>query len=458
MAFITPFVEYFLFAVCLSILLGSIYITLKLRFVQVRVLPELFRLLNPFAAKPKEEEGTHTVSPRLALITAMSTTIGLSTIVGPTIAISLGGPGAILGYILSSFFGSATTYTEVHLSILHRKRLPSGEVMGGPMQYIKNLISPFAAQWYAVGCFLLMVVWSGAQANQLTAIFDSPIVGPFRIPLYVSGAITAIAIFFTLTGGIKRVAALSAKLVPSMFCFYVSSCLWIIFANTDRLGEVTGLMFSSLFSPVEFSVGVVVGGVMGALRWGIFKGIQASEAGVGTQSIPHSMAETTDSVMQGKLAMVSTYMSGLVCLLSGYVALLTGTWLDPELKMGISMVAASFEMYFSSLGVFIISICSILFAFGTILGNSYNGSQCFKYLSKGKGITAYYAFASLMVFLGSVSDPKFVWSMIDLVLAVMVIPHLGALLLHVYRDSEGMLKDLEQSKEKETEQAILVQS
>lgn len=437
--------------------MGSIYITLKLRFVQVRVLPELFHLLNPFTAKAKEKEGDHTVSPRRALITAMSTTIGLSTIVGPTIAISLGGPGAVLWYILSFFFGSATTYTEVHLSILHRKRLPSGEVMGGPMQYIKNLLSPFAAKWYAVGCLILMLVWSSAQANQLAAIFDSPVVGPFRIPLYISGAITAVAIFLTLIGGIRRIASLSAKLVPSMFCFYVTSCLWIIFSNVDRLGEVTGLIIASVFSPYELSSGLLVGGMMSAMRWGIFKGIQTSEAGVGTQSIPHSMAETSDPVTQGKLSMVATYMSGFICLLSSYVALITGTWLDPELKMGISMVAASYELYFSILGVLIIAICSILFTFGTILGNSYNGSQCFNYLSKGKGITAYYALASLMVFVGSVSDPKIVWSMIDLVLLLVVTPHMASVLLHVYRHSDVMIKDLEQAKE-EGKKAVLVQS
>lgn len=435
-------IEYLLFISCLFILAGSMYITFKLRFVQLFFFPELRRMLKNSFEGNDQKEGRYTISPYKALFTAMSTTLGLSTIAGPVIAIQLGGPGVILGYLLTSFFGSAATYAEVSLSILHRKRLESGEVMGGPMQYIKSLISPLAAQWYAVGCLLLMVVWSSAQSNQLSSIFDSHLMGSFRIPVAVSGALIAILVFFTLIGGIKRVASLSAKLVPTMFCLYLFSSLWIIFANVDRLGEVTQTLIESAFGPYQLATGALVGGIMNSLRWGIFKGTQASEAGIGTQAIPHSMAETNDPVSQGMLAMISTYMSGFVAFLSGYVALITNTWQDPHLPLGMSMVAASFEQYFASFGIAIVAISALLFGFGTILGNSYNGSQCLGYLTNNKGIRYYFFVISCLVFIGSITEVKILWSKIDLVLAFMVIPHMSALLIYVHKQSHAILQGI----------------
>lgn len=439
---IIAFTDYLLFLTCLFILSGSIYITCKLRFIQLRCIPDLINMLKNSFAKQNEQEGKHTISPYKALITAMSTTLGISTMAGPVIAIYLGGPGAILGYLLTAFFGSAATYVEVNLSILHRKKLPSGEIMGGPMQYIKDLISPFAAKWYAIGCMLLMVVWSSAQANQLASIFDSPSLGAFRVSTIISGVLIAILLFLTLIGGIKRVAALSSKLVPLMFLIYLFSCLWIIAVNFDKLGEITRIILESAFSPYQLMTGAAIGGLMSSLRWGIFKGTQASEAGVGTQAIPHSMAETSDPISQGMLAMVSTYMSGILAFMSGYVALITNTWQSEHLPLGMSMVAASFELYFSSFGIVLLTVSSFLFAFGTILGNSYNGGQCFGYLTENKGIRYYFFVAACMVFVGAISEAKTVWSMIDIALAFMVVPHMCALILYAHRQSDILLHNI----------------
>src|SRR5262249_8445996 len=151
------------------------------------------------------------------LFTAMSTTIGISTIVSPVIAISLGGPGALLGFLLTSLFGSATTYAEVNLCIQHRKKLDNGVIMGGPMQYLKYLLSPAIAKWYAICCFFLMAAWSSAQANQLAAVLNSPLLESYSIPTIVSGVLIAALVILTLIGGIKRISSISSKLVPVMF-------------------------------------------------------------------------------------------------------------------------------------------------------------------------------------------------------------------------------------------------
>jgi len=430
--------EYILFACCLFILFGTVFLTFKMRFIQIRLLPELVKMLIASLKQSKEKEGSYTIRPHKALFTAMSTTLGIGTIVAPVIAIHLGGPGALLGFLLTAFFGSAATYLEVSLSIKHRKQLDNGIVMGGPMQYLKSIFSARAATWYAVCCMILMTAWSGAQANQLAAILDSPLLGSYRIPATISGIVIAILVMLTLIGGIKRVSSLSAKLVPIMFTLYISSCLWIVLSNIDKLGTIFGMMFESALSPYAMASGTLVGGLMSALRWGIFKGTQSTEAGVGTQAIPHAMAETKDPVAQGTLAMLSTYTAGLVAFLSGCVSLITQTWQDPQLPLGMSMVAASFELYFSVFGIAIVAVSTLLFGFGTILGNSYNGSQCFGYLTENKKIRYYYIATAFMIFVGAISEVKTLWSMIDIVLACMALPHMTALIVSTCRKSSSV--------------------
>lgn len=427
-------VEFLLFLSCLFILGGSIFLTFKMGFVQLRFFRSLFSMIKSLFSQRKAEVGTHTILPHRALLTAMSTTLGISTIVGPVIAISLGGPGALFGFLLSSFFGSAATYMEVNLSIRHRKKLPSGAIMGGPMQYLKDLISPGMAKWYASCCLILMMAWSAAQANQVAAILDSPLLGAYRLPTAISGGLIAVLILLTMMGGIKRVGSLSAKLVPIMFVLYISSSLWILGSNFDKLGQMFVEMFQSAFTPYPMASGVLVGGLMSALRWGIFKGTQATEAGVGTQTIPHSMAETNDPVAQGMLAMFSTFAAGFIAFLSGCVTLVTRTWQDPDLPLGITMVAASFERYFSFFGVAIVAISGLLFGFGTILGNCYNGSQCYSFLTDNKKSRYYLMATALMIFTGAVSDVKTIWSLVDLILIFMVVPHFTALMIHANKN------------------------
>ncbi len=426
--------DYILFASCLFILACCVLLTFKTRFIQLRLLPTLFRLLRDgFRDKG---ESSHTVPPLRALVTAMSTTLGIGTIVAPTIAISLGGPGALLGFLLTAFFGSAATYTEVSLSIQHRKKVETG-MMGGPMQYMQAIFSSWAAKWYAVGCLVLMVAWSGANANQLAAILDSPILGGYRTPTMISGAIIAACVLIVLLGGIKRVSSISAKIVPAMFALYIGSSLWILISNVDQWGHIFGMMFQSTLSPYALASGTLIGGIVSALRWGIFKGIQACEAGIGTQAIPHAMAETKDPMAQGALAMLSTYTAGFVAFLSGCVALLTNTWQDPELPLGISMVAASFQQHFSYFGVAIVVGSTLLFGFGTILGNSFNGSQCFGFLTDNKKLRLYVVATAAMTFIGAIAEVKTFWSVIDIVLACVAIPHITTLMVSVFRKTEA---------------------
>lgn len=426
--FIKNIAEYVLFISCLFIVGGSLFLSFKTRFVQIRLIPSIFKMFYASLRNGNKNESHHTIQPHRALLTAMSTTLGIGTIVAPVIAINLGGPGALLGFLITAFFGSAATYIEVKLSVENRKQGECGSIYGGPMQYLKHIFSPTAAKLYALSCFVLMIAWSGAQSNQVAAILNSPLMGDYQIPKAFSGIVISLLTLYLLMGGIKRVGSFSAKLVPVMFVLYVGFSLLILSFNLDKLGTVFSQMIDGLFHPYQMATGSVVGGIVSAMRWGVFKGIQVSEAGIGTQTIPHSLAETDDSASQATVAMLSTYTAGLIAFLSGSVALITGTWDDPQLPLGITMVAASFNMYFSTVGIAVVSIAALLFGFGTILGNSFNGSQCFKYLTNNKGIHYYFIVTAIMVFVGAISEVKTFWALSDIILAFMAVLHISCLM------------------------------
>lgn len=426
-----------LFVSCIIILVASLILTFKTRFVQFRMLPQmcasLFQLLK---RRKNQQEGQSTIQAHKALFTAMSTTIGISTIVSPVIAIKLGGPGAIFGFLIATIFGCAVNFTEVTFALHYRKKASNGTILGGPMQYLHDEIRPFLAKWYAFFCLLLMVAWSSAQANQLADILSSPLLGSFHVSNYLTGIFLAIFVTCILIGGIKRIANFSEKLVPIMFFLYVGAGLWIVGCNLDKIPEIIQMVMKSALSPQSFASGAAVGGLASALRWGLFKGLQSNEAGIGTQTIPHSMAETDSPQQQGILSMTATYSAGFICILSSLITLMTGSWLDENLKLGIGMVADSFQSYFSFVGIIIVVISAFLFAFGTILGNSFNGSQCFNYLTNNRFVNYYYILTALVIFIGTISEVTLVWTVIDFFLIPVVIPHIISIVIIAYKRSD----------------------
>ena len=413
------------------VLVGSIFLSFRLRFVQLRLFPQLFKSLLKSLRRNSNEEGEHTILPHRALFASMSTTLGISTIVAPVIACHVGGPGALIGFLLTAFFGSAATFVEVDLSVRHRDRFGDGTISGGPMPYLSKFLSQKMAAFYALSAMMLMMAWSGAQANQLAGILSSPVLGSFAVPKVLSGMAIALLVTRALFGGIKWIGRFSAKLVPTMFVLYLGSSLWILAANYDKLLGVFAEIIRCAIEPHAIVGGAAVGGLVSSLRWGVLKGTQASEAGIGMQAIPHSLSETKDPKAQATLAMLSSYTAGFVAFVSGLVSMVTGTWADSSLPLGISMVAASFQQHFSTFGVLVVTISTLLFGFGTILGNSFNGCQCFRYLASGKKVGVFYGSSALLIVVGALADVKVFWSYIDIFLAAIAVPHMAALVLSV---------------------------
>jgi AGCS family alanine or glycine:cation symporter len=354
----------------------------------------------------KNDTTEHTIKAHRALFTAMATTFGIGNIVAPIVAIGFGGPGALIGFILASFFGAATAFTEVSLALSYRKKLPDGTIMGGPMQYLKVALGPMFASLYAIAGCIMLVSWSGKQTNTLAVLLKM-----YNIPTYITGLVIVILTATILMRGIKLIGNIAAKLIPLMFIFYSGSMLYILFLHIHNLPNAIKLIFQSAFTPHALAGAGVGLGLQKALQWGLSEATFTNESGVGTITIPHSMSATTSPVDQGILSMVSVYTSGFLALLSGLAVISSGIWLSPHADFDITLISNLLYNHFSFIGPIILLVAVILFAFTSILGNSYNGSQCFLYATKNRWLTRYYGLIAIIIFTCAILDVKTIWSL-----------------------------------------------
>lgn len=410
----------------LMVLLGGVILTVVSRGIQFRGIALMFRLL--FRRQDPDADGEQTVGARKALFTAMSTTIGIGNIVGPIIAIGFGGPGALVCYVLASVFGAATTFSEVALAVKYRKTLPDGTIMGGPMQYLRDGISPLVARVYAVGGSVLLLAWSTNQSNTLGSLLL-----PYGVANAYTGVFLAVTVTVILVGGIKRVAVLNERMVPFMFVLYCSATLWVIGTHYQAIPGVCSLIIRSFLDPRAIGSGIAVHTTLEVLRWGLARAVQANEAGVGTSTIPHSMTASSSALEQGVLAMASVYSNGILCLLTGFTVLVTDRWQQAGAVFDITMLAGIFSDHLPGVGVAALGLSAFLFAFGTIIGNCYNGSQCFLYLVQPKRIIWYQVASGLAVFLGTLFNLEFVWTFIDFLILPVVVPHIVAVVWLVFK-------------------------
>jgi AGCS family alanine or glycine:cation symporter len=409
------------------ILLASIVLTVKTRFIQFRALPLMIRMIVQ-SLRSKHDENSPTIAPHKALLTAMATTIGIGNIVGPVIAIRLGGPGALLGFLFAVIFGAATTFAEVVLSMKYRVHRADGGYDGGPMQYLRVAFGKRIALLYAFFGSMLLVVWSSNQSNTLADILFQ-----HGISKYVTASLVTLLVLGYLVAGIKHIGNLAAKIVPLMFVLYCGACLWIIGYNFMELPSIFKLIFNSAFNLKAFSGASAGYSIHLLLRWGLAKGIQASEAGVGTAALPHAQSESQNSFQQAVLAMASVYSVALICTLSGLVTLLTGSWLDQSIPLGMSLIAVPFAQHFK-IGMLVLVINAFLFAFGTVLGNAYNGSLCFLFLTKNRWVNAYHATVGVAVFLGSIFSVEIIWAVSDYFILPVALINIAGVLYLAFRE------------------------
>jgi alanine or glycine:cation symporter, AGCS family len=410
--------------VMLTLLLGTgIYLTIGLKGMTISHIPYAFRQLF----KGREGSGEGEITPFNALMTSLSSTIGMGNIAGVATAIGLGGPGALFWMWCAAFVGMATKYAEAVLAVNYRETDELGRKVGGPMYYIKNGLGN---NWKWLGmAFALFGSLAGfglantVQSNAVSQVLEAN----FAVPTLISGLVMAALVGIVLLGGIKRIAVVAGKLVPFMALLYISATVLILISYAADIPAAVVLVVDSAFNGAAATGGFAGATLMLALRMGIARGIFSNEAGLGSAPIAHAAAETNSPVRQGTIAMLGTFIDTLIiCTMTGLVLIVTGVWSGEPQGAAMTLAAFSNALPF---GDIVLSICVALFAFTTMLGWSYYGERCAEFLLGPKVITPFRVLWVIGIFVGTQMSLELVWKMTDALNGLMAIPNLIALIL-----------------------------
>ena len=408
----------------LVLLVGTgIYLSTRLRLLQVLKLPLAFKLI--FA----EDKGEGDISSFAALATALAATVGTGNIVGVATAIKAGGPGALFWMWIAAFFGMATKYAEGLLAIKYRTKDANGEVSGGPMYYI---INGMGKKWKPLAIFFalagILVAFLGigtfSQVNSITASLKNS----FNWSPQIVSILIAIVVAVIIFGGIQSIAKVSEKLVPFMAAAYIIATLIVIFMHYNHIIPAIEQVFSGAFTGTAAVGGFAGAVVKEAIQNGIARGVFSNESGLGSAPIAAAAAKTHEPAEQGLISMTGTFIDTLViCTLTGLSILVTGKWTVKGLE-GAPLTQSAFATVFGNIGVLVLTLCLVLFAFTTILGWSYYGERCFEFLFGVKQINIYRSIFIIMVALGGFLELDLIWTIADIVNGLMAIPNLIALL------------------------------
>ena len=432
------------------ILAAGIYLTFRLRLLQVFHLPKALKFMFK-----NEEEGEGEVSSFGALCTALSATIGTGNIVGVATAIgctalgtAVGGPGALFWMWVAAFFGMATKYAEGFLAVRYRTIDDEGHVLGGPFYYIENgmghkwkwLAKIFAFFGTCVGVFGIGTFTQVNGIASATLSFFDPnkentvkILGAeYSIVTVITAIILAIFVGLVVIGGLQRIAKVSQVVVPFMAIIYIVAVLVLIVANIEKLP-------GALATIVEYAFGAkaAAGGVLAAIgismQKGIARGIFSNEAGLGSAPIAAAAAKTKEPVRQGLVTMTGTFIDTIiVCTLTGLSIVMMGSYQVKGIE-GVQVTTEAFQkgLHFlpGEVSAFILMICLVFFAFTTILGWDYYGERCLEYLTnRNKNAVKVYRWLYILaVFIGPYMTVTAVWTIADIFNGLMAIPNIIAL-------------------------------
>ncbi|WP_333023451.1 alanine/glycine:cation symporter family protein [Wolbachia endosymbiont of Pentidionis agamae] len=387
--------------VLLLVAFGYVLLTLQFKFLNVRMFKHAFEILG---GKYDTDHHDGHITHLQAFITALSSTVGLGTVAGVAIAVSMGGPGAVPWMMVTGFFGMSAKFAEVTLAFKHREGSKK-ELFSGPFLYIRNgleelgfkRIGIILAAIYAVFFILSGLGGSVAfQSNQMVTILSGYSSWIDNNSWFLSAIISAL-LGLVIIGGIKRIANVSSALVPIMSITYICSCIVIIIFNIQNLGYAIKILFSSM---IDFNA--AGGGIVGAFVAGIQRAIFASEAGVGSASITHAVAKDKEPVRTGLVAMIEPcFDTMLICCLTGITIVITGAY-QTGIGEGILITYKAFETVSSWFPIFL-TIAAPLFAFSSVISFVYCCEMGWLYLFGAKSIVLYRIAVVIVAFFSGLS-------------------------------------------------------
>ncbi len=425
------------------LLLGThLFMTVRTGFIQ-RKIGTAIRLS---VTKDTDAEGE--VSQFGALTTALASTIGTGNIIGVGTAIALGGPGAVFWCWLTGVFGIATKYAESLIAVKYRVKTPDGRMQGGAMYALERGLN---MKWLGIlfaffGAFASFGIGCATQVNAIATVCQENL----HIPMWAAGVVVAVFTSLVIFGGIKSIANVCEKLVPFMAIFYVLGCLIILGINYDFIIPALQTIITLAFKPGAAAGGLVGGGIMLALHYGVARGLFSNESGMGSAPIAAAAAQTRNPVRQALVSSTGTFWDTVVvCAMTGMV-LVTSIMKNPGIDVsnidnGGVLTTLAFDQI-PYIGPVILVLGLVLFAFSTVLGWAYYGERCVEYCMGKKALIPYRVLYILVAAIAPVVALDLVWTIADILNALMAVPNLIAVLLLspvIVKETKKYLNDLD---------------
>jgi alanine or glycine:cation symporter, AGCS family len=405
--------------IAMLIIIG-LYFTFKTKFVQFRNLKEMFRLLGDGATG---EKNNHSVSSFEAFCISTASRVGTGNLAGIATAIAIGGPGAIFWMWLIALIGAASSFIESTLAQIYKVK-DGNTFRGGPAYYMARGLKK---KWMGVTFAILItiafgLVFNSVQANTITLSLNTS----FGFNRAIVGALITLLTIVIIFGGVNRIAKVSSVLVPIMAIAYIVVALFIVIKNIGHLPAVLEMIFENAFGVHQ----VVGGGIGAALMQGIKRGLFSNEAGMGSAPNAAATATVSHPVKQGFIQTLGVFTDTLIiCSCTAFIILLSDAPLDGSVK-GIELTQMALTSQVGSWGGIFISICILLFAFSSIVGNYYYGEANIQFITNKKIYLQVYRIAvGAMVFFGSLVNMDIVWNLADVFMGFMAIINLVAIVL-----------------------------
>ncbi len=417
----------------------GLFLSIRTRFLQIRKFPYAMKVTLGRMLK-KREASDGALTPFQAVCTALAATVGTGNVAGVAGAIAIGGPGAVFWMWISALLGMCTKFFEVTLAVHFRETNAQGELVGGPMYYIKNGLSKHW-QWlaYLFSAFGVLTVFGTGNATQVNTIvtaIDSALynynlvseqsVGTLNLVL---GVILAALIALILLGGIKRIGQVTEKLVPFMAVMYIVLALGVVLLHLNAVPQVFSAVITGAFRPAAVTGGAV-GSFFLSMKKGVSRGIFSNEAGLGTGSIAHACADTRKPVKQGFFGIFEVFVDTIViCTLTALVILCSGVTVGYGQAAGAELTISGFTATYGGWVSIFTAIAMCCFAFSTILGWGLYGTRCIEFLFGSRVNKPFMVVYSLVAIVGATMNLGLMWSIAETFNGLMLIPNLVAVFL-----------------------------
>lgn len=417
----------------------GLFLSVRTIFLQIRKFPYAIRTtIGRMFRKRNASDGAMT--PFQAVCTALAATVGTGNIAGVAGAIAIGGPGAVFWMWISALLGMCTKYAEVTLAVHFREKNTNGELVGGPMYYIKNGLDKkwhFLAYLFSVfGVLTVFGTGNATQVNTITtavnsALLNYHLLGEDQVPTsnLIIGIVIAVLVGMILLGGIKRIGRVTEKLVPFMALLYVILGLGVIVIHAGALPSVFGAIIGGAFNPSAVTGGIV-GSMFVSMKKGVSRGIFSNEAGLGTGSIAHACADTRKPVKQGMFGIFEVFTDTIViCTLTALVILCSGIAVPYGEAAGAELTIRGFTSTYGSWISIFTAFAMCCFAFSTTIGWGLYGARCIEFLFSEKVTKPFMVVYSLVAIVGATANLGLMWSIAETFNGLMAIPNLIALFL-----------------------------